>query len=195
MCMEYFRWAKEVMMAPRKSTKKDLKYGDFTRRLAVLSLVSGVMSTIVTVAVFMTELSDGTDPVAWASAFMMVPVYLIGAVVSPFINGAINHFFGKFVFGFFKGPYKKTYNASAYSMVPRLLLAWIPVVGGIASGIWGLIVGVHAMMNQQKVSMGKALVVTFVPVVIAILVAVAIVFSGASLFDASSTMMPMMESV
>ncbi len=175
MCMEHFRWAKEVLMSPRKSTKKDLKYGEFMKRLVVMSLVSGVLSTVITAAAFMTELAVETEALTWASVFVMVPMYIVSAIIGPFVGGAINHFFGRYVFRFFKGDYKKTYNAAAYSMVPRLLFAWIPFLGGLIAGIWGIVVGVHALMNQQKISMGKALIITFVPMIIALAVAVAAV--------------------
>lgn len=192
MCMEYLRWAKGVLMDPKRSTKKDIKYREFSYRLALLSLVSGVMSTVVTAMAFMTELSEGADAVTWSSVFVMVPIYLIGAVVGPFVSGAITHFFGKFVFRFMKGKYKSTYNAAAYSTVPKLLFAWIPVVGGIISGIWSIVVGVYALMNQQKISMGKALIVTFVPIAIAFVIAAIAVLAS---LDGMSLDAPELESV
>lgn len=170
MCLEYFKWAKDVCFDPKKSTKKDYKYGEFVKRLATVSLVSGLAVTVMTLLSFSAEISAG-DPAAWSSAFLFVPIYVIVAAIGPFINGAIYHFFGKVVFRLMKGNYKKTYNAAAYMDVPSFMFGWIPLIGGIVSAVWGIVVGVHALSNQHKISNRNALIVVLVPIAIAFVVA------------------------
>ncbi|MBI4894496.1 MAG: YIP1 family protein [Candidatus Aenigmarchaeota archaeon] len=166
MCLEYFKWAKEVCFDPKKNTKKDYRYFDFVKRLATVSLVSGVAMTVMAFLTFGEELSTG-DMVAWSSIFFFVPVYVIAAAIGPFVNGAIYHFFGKIVFKLMRGDYKKTYNAAAYMDVPSFMFGWIPVIGGIVSMVWGVVVGVSAFSNQHKISRGKSLVVVLTPIAIA----------------------------
>lgn len=173
MCWDYLKWAKDVCFDPEKNTKKDYKYGEFIKRLATVSLVSGVAMTVITLFAFAGDLGM-MDGVAWASAFVFIPIYLASAAIGPFINGAVYHFFGKLVFRLMKGEYKKTYNAAAYSDVPGFLFGWIPVVGGLVAGIWGIIVAVFALSNQQKIPKGRALLVIFIPIIIAVVIAVAV---------------------
>lgn len=161
-----FKWAKEVAFKPDKNTKKDYDYGEFVKRLVIVSLLPGIAATIITIAVFSTVLTSEFSGVAWASAFVAIPTYIISAIISPFIGAAVVHFFGKIIFRLMKGDFKKTFNASAYSTTASLLFMWIPVIGGILSIIWGIIVGTYALSNQQKITRGRALLVIFIPIII-----------------------------
>lgn len=181
MYWSFFRWAKEVALDPAKNTKKDMKYEEFVKRLVVVSLVSGVMGTILTLAAFSAVLGS-QGAVSWASAFASIPIYILAAMFGPFVNAAISHFFGKYVFRLMKREYKKTYNAYAYSAVPGLLLGWIPLVGGIVAAVWSVVVGANALSNQQKISKGRALVVILIPIVIVVFLAIVVAAIVASFF-------------
>lgn len=163
MCWHILRWAKDVTFHPKKLTKKDLKYGEFIKRLLIVSLIPGILSTVIAVVTF-----------DFVGAFVFIPVFLIAAVVTPFVNAAILHFFGKWVFRLMKKDYKKTYNSAAYSMAPRFLFAWIPVVGGIIAFIWGFIAQVYALANQQNISARRALLVMLIPIIVALIVMFAV---------------------
>jgi hypothetical protein len=178
MTLEYFRWAKEVSFNPKKETKKDYKYDQFIRRLLVVSLLPGVLLTIITFFAA-SWVGEQTGSMFGAfSAFVYIPIFLLSAVINPFISGAIIHFFGKIVFQLMKKDYKKTYNAAAYSLAPSFLFGWIPVVGSFVGGIWSIVVQVYALSNQQGITPSRALLVVLIPVII--LVAVVILFAGAS---------------
>ncbi len=195
MCWEHLRWAKDVCLDPKRNTKKDYRYSEFVKRLVVASLVSGVLSTVVTVLAFSAELITGGSSLSWASAFVFIPVYIVSAIFQPFISAAIFHFFGKMVFGLMRKGYKKTYNAAAYSTVPVLLFSWIPLVGGFVSAIWGIVVAVYAMSNQQKIKRGTALLVVLIPIIIAVAIAFVLALVAAS-FVAGALLGPgMMESM
>jgi len=180
MCWDVFRWAKDVCLDPKKNTKKDYKYGDFIRKLVLVSLVSGVMMTLMTVFAFTSELAGEAGALGWASAFVFVPIFVLGAVFNPFVSGAIVHFFGKIAFKMMRKDFKKTYNAAAYSQVPAFLFGWIPVVGGAIGGIWSVIVYVYALSNQQGIKPGKALVVVLIPIIIAVAIAFVLAVAAAS---------------
>lgn len=177
MYWKVFKWAKEVAFDPRKNTKKDLKYGDFIRKLMVVSLVSGVLTTLLAVA----GVFAGFGRPFEAGVFAIV-VFLLSAIFQPFINAAIFHFFGKIVFRLMKGSYKKTYNATAYSTIPAFLFSWIPVIGSVIAAIWGVIVMVYALSNQQKISTGRAILVILIPIIIVVVIAAIIAAIVASFF-------------
>ncbi len=166
MCWHYFTWAKEVIFDPKKNTKKDFKYGEFVKRLMITSLVSGVLMTLIAALGLGIVGPEGSLLAAWAGAFFAIPLFLLSAIIGPFIGAAITHFFGKTLFRLMKKDYKKTYNAEAYSMLPRFLFAWIPLIGPIIGVVWGIIVKVYALSNQQRISTGRALLVTFLPIII-----------------------------
>lgn len=166
MCWHYFTWAKEVIFDPKKNTKKDFKYGEFVKRLVVLSLVSGILTTLLAVAAFGSIAATKTLKAAWLAVGIGIPIFILSAIFQPFINAAIFQFFGKIVFKLIKKDYKKTYNAVAYSTVPVLLFSWVPIIGNFIGVIWGIIVGAYALANQQKVSVGRALLVIFLPIII-----------------------------
>lgn len=180
MCWDVFRWAKDVCFNPGKNTKKDYKYGDFIKRLAIVSLVSGVLTTVIAAISFNELAATQGQEVAVISVAIGIPIFLFSALIGPFVNAAVTHFFGKLVFRLMKKDYKKTYNATAYSMVPRFLFAWIPVIGGVVAAIWGLIVQIYALANQQHISKARALLIVFIPIIIAFIILLAVFATGIS---------------
>lgn len=178
MTWDIFMWAKEVAFNPKKSTKKEHDYGFMIRKLLVLSLIPGVLLTIITYFAA-GWVSQELGMFGGFSAFMYIPLFLVSAVVNPFISAAIMHFFGKMVFQLMKKDYRKTYNAMAYGMVPSFLFGWIPVIGSVVGGIWSIVVQVYALSNQQGIPTSRALLVVLIPIII--LVAVGIAFAAASL--------------
>lgn len=180
MCWDIFRWAKEVIFDPAKSTRKDYKYGEFVKRLAVVSLVTGVLKTLLIVLALNIFLPLRGDLSALVSVFITIPLYLFVAAFAPFVSAAVTQFFGKIVFGLMKKDYKKTYNAYAYAAVPGFLFGWIPVVGEVVGGIWGIVVAVYALANQQKIPKGRALLVILIPIFIAVVVFLLIAIAAAS---------------
>lgn len=189
MCWDLLRWAKDVAFNPEKNTKKEMKYEVFVKKLATISLGTGVLTSLITIAFFSGELTALSGQLFWLSAFVSIPVYLLAAIVGPFVSAAVLHFFGKFVFRLMSKGYEKTYNASAYAMVPKLLFAWIPVVGPFVGGIWGLVVGIYALANHQKITRGRAVLVTFIPIIIA-LVVIGILVALAASFVAGALVGP-----
>lgn len=191
MCRKLLRWAKDVTFSPKKATKKDVKYGELMKRLAIISLIPGVLTTLASAVLFDSLVAAEGYTAAIASVAVGILIFLFAAVVAPFVNAAITHFFGKMVFGLMKKDFKKTYNAAAYAMVPRFLFVWIPVVGGVIAFIWGIVTMTYALANQQKISRARALLVIFIPVIIAVIILVAV---GLSVFG-SLGMMDMFQGI
>ena len=177
------RWARDVCFNPSKNTKADYKYGDFIKRLMITSLVTGILGTIIAIISFS---ALGVNE-SLVSIFVTIPAFLLTAVISPFIGAAISHFFGKIVFRLMDKEYKKTYNAYAYLEIPNFLFGWIPVIGSLIGGIWGIIVGVYALSNQQKISKGRALLVILIPVIIIVAIIIALAAAAFSYITSSLT--------
>ena len=167
--METLHWAKAVTLSPSANTGSNLPYNELIKRLAVISLIPGILLSIISVF--------GGD---FVSLFMTIPIFLLSAIISPIINAAIIHFVGKIAFRLMKQDYKRTYNASAYSAIPGFLFGWIPFVGSIIGGVWSIVVGIIALSNQQGISRMRALGVfalTFAIVVIVAVILMVTVFS------------------
>lgn len=174
-------WAKEVCFNPKQNTKKDFKYEEFIKKLLIISLVPGILFTIITI---LTISAFGGQAAGYVTAAIYIPLFLISAVVNPFIAGAIIHFFGKIVFKMIKKDYKKTYNSSAYGMIPSFLFGWIPVIGSFIGAIWSIIVQVYAISNQHGVKPKQALIVVLIPVIIILVIVFAA--AGAAIFSIGS---------
>ena len=90
------------------------------------------------------------------AAYMWILVPL-----SFFINAAVFQFFGRYVFRQFKRGYSRTYSAVVYGSMPQTLLVFllaVPFINFIV-WLWGLIVLVVALSNQQKVTKARAFAV------------------------------------
>lgn len=182
MCWDTFRWAKGVMLDPKRNTKKELDYGPMIRKLLVVSLVPGVMFTILTVFAADLAGNEFAGFGAWSGLFY-IPLFLLSAVINPFVNGAITHFFGKIVFKLMKKDYRKTYNAYGYGMIPAFIVGWIPFIGSLVGGVWSIVVNVYAISNQHNVKPSRALLIVLIPVIIAFAFAFLVAGAVFSMFN------------
>ena len=95
--------------------------------------------------------------------------------LSFFINAAIFQFFGRYVFRQFKREYSRTYSAIVYGSMPQTLLVFllaIPFVN-LMVWLWGFVVLIVALSNQQKVSKARAFAVVMGSAVLLVLIALA----------------------
>ncbi len=152
-----FYWVKNIILNPATVTKNDMEYRDFFKKLIILSIIPGVLSSVI---------SYYTNNLLLFT--LIIPLSIIFSIIAPIIFSAIAHFFGKVLFRIVNGNYKKTYNSYAYSYSIYLLTYWIPFIGPIISSIWSLFIGIHAVSNQHKVSKLRALVFLMLPVIIII---------------------------
>ncbi|MEM3178124.1 MAG: hypothetical protein QXT36_02990 [Candidatus Micrarchaeaceae archaeon] len=106
--------------------------------------------------------------------FILIP---IGAIV----DAAILQFFSKNVFKFWQGGYNKTFLATLFAEFPIMIFIWlyfIPFVS-IILAIWGLVVYIITLANQQKISGAKAFGAMLVTWIIVGVIAVLIVLAAA----------------
>jgi hypothetical protein len=96
--------------------------------------------------------------------------------LSFFVNAAIFQFFGRYVFRQFKRGYSRTYSAVVYGSMPQTLLVFLLVVPfvNLIVWLWGFVVLVVALSNQQKITKIRAFAVVIGS---AVLVALAIFIS------------------
>ncbi len=141
--------------------------------LALVSLIGGIMNRISVIGSAFAGLgifSAIVFPIAILWVFMP-----IGFLVSA----GLLQIFGK-LSRQFKADYVKTLNAVIYGAVPSILFYWIffvPLLGGIVNiimAVWGLIVLIIALANQQKMSAFTALGVVILTAILIGIIAVII---------------------
>jgi hypothetical protein len=97
--------------------------------------------------------------------WIFVPIGII-------ISAAIWQLFGKFLLKKFNKGYSATLTAAVYGALPSVGLLWtiaIPVLGILIlfiTSIWGLILGIYALANQQNTSKRNVLLVYIVAAVV-----------------------------
>ena len=121
-----------------------------------------------------------------ASVFLADVLFLL--IIPPiamFIDSLIYQLIGKFFLRAFKKDIHSTFTAVMFGALPALVLYWllfIPAVSYVMLPIitvWGFIVAIIALSNQQKINRTEAFVVYLVTLFLVFLIA--IVFSSAIL--------------
>jgi hypothetical protein len=93
---------------------------------------------------------------------------VIGVPLGWLIGTGILHIIAKLFGG--KSTYSGYLKAVAYAEVP-MALGVVPVVGNFVGGIWSLVCVIYATKEAQEISMGKAIAVVLIPVVILVILA------------------------
>jgi hypothetical protein len=65
-----------------------------------------------------------------------------------------------------KQPFETTFRVAAYTMGTTSLANLVPIVGGIAGGVWSLILLVVGSSEAHEVPVGPAAIAVLVPVVL-----------------------------
>ncbi len=97
--------------------------------------------------------------------WILIPIGII-------ISAAIWQLFGKFLLKKFNKGYSATLTAAVYGVLPSVGLLWtiaIPILGILIlfiTSIWGLILGIYALANQQNTSKKNVLLVYIVAAVV-----------------------------
>mgnify|MGYP001626395312 CR=1 FL=1 len=111
-------------------------------------------------------------------AFLVGSSLLTFLVLMPimfFFSAFLYQIFGK-LFKLFKGGYNKTFTAVVYGYMPIIIFLWldlIPIISflPIIFEIWGFVISIFALSNQQKTSKLAAFgVILITSIVIAIIV-------------------------
>jgi hypothetical protein len=103
-----------------------------------------------------------------------IPIFIyISLIVSTFVGAAIIHIVAMLLGG--KGDYSATYKALAYAATPSLLAGWIPFLG-ILAGLYSFYLAIVGISKLHEVSMGKAVAIILIPVVVFAIIAAIITF-------------------
>lgn len=186
----------DIMLHPSKATKESKDIGGIFTYYYKLSFIPLILMIIVLLALLSIIRSIIGSTSLIGSVFAGLGI--LGAILYPIailwvlipvgflVSAGLLQIFGKLVRQF-KADYIKTLNAVIYGSVPLILFYWIfmvPLLGGIVEfimAIWGLIVLIIALSNQQKIGNGASFgILILTGVVVGIIVGViAIAFSVA----------------
>jgi hypothetical protein len=104
------------------------------------------------------------------AAIIFFVVFMIIAIASAFIFGAILHIF-VYIVGRRRG-IAQTIKAIMYGSTPSLLFGWIPVINFIAI-IWSLVAEIIGIRQLHELTTGKAIwVVVILPIITAIILTI-----------------------
>jgi hypothetical protein len=126
----------------------------------------------------------------WSSPFVrfgLLAAFIIGLVlmlwvlipISIFVNAFIYHIVGKYILKAWNKSYEKTFVATLFGTLPQLFLSWllpipfINIFALMAIFVWGLIVLIISLSEQQKTSRINAFV-TLIASVLLVLVPIMI---------------------
>jgi hypothetical protein len=188
MFIEEMKEGLNIMLHPGSATKKTVGIGEGFRFYYKMALIPLIVSVIIGIIVAMTVHTPPTPQVStnpFASMFSLqavsgigiiggsIAALLVGVPISMLISAAILQLFGKHLFKVYKNDYEHTFTAYVKgSAVPGTLFYWlsvIPVIGSFLSiifSVWGLIVAIIALANQQGITRWKSLGVLVATVVI-----------------------------
>ena len=128
-------------------------------------------------------------------AVIEIATILILSPIVIFIEAAIIHLFGKFLFRKFQKPYMATFTAVVIAAIPSTLFSWLLLITSISApvnlviniifDIWILIILTMAIMKLQKTSGVFAVLSWLVPLIIIIII---VSFIIVTLLSAISTL-------
>jgi len=174
-----------IMLHPKSATQKERKIGEalaFYYKIIIIPLILYIILALTVPSTYavglLTGLFSGTHVIIGILSL------LVAAPINLFVSAFLYHIFGK-LFKAFNNPYSNTFTATVYGAVPSTLFYWLSPVFGllllIIFGIWGFIIAIFALANQQKTSALKAfavIVVTFVITIAIILLIVVLILVG-----------------
>ncbi len=172
------------------STSNALKF--YYRASLIPFVISALLAAVIVYAVptslsnsIFSTFAGATVLRAMAMALVVFSIALEIFLVIPIgalIIAAIVQFFSKNLFKFWQGGYNKTLTAFVFGEFVSVFFMWLDLVPFVilALAIWALIVLTITLARQQNVSIGKAFLGWFVPMiiitVIAVILAIALTF-------------------
>jgi len=118
-----------------------------------------------------------------SSGFALIGI-LIGMPLALLIGGGIMHIVAKLLGG--KATYTGYLGVLGYAQAP-MALGIVPILGNIVGGIWTLVCSIYATRDAHEISMGRAIIVVLVPLIIAFIIAFIFAALLVSIFGVWST--------
>ncbi len=152
----------EAMLHP--NSMKQMSISEAVKFYYSFALIPGII-----VAIIEGILAGPLYGVLWLA------IVFIGEVIGLFIDAAVYHFFGKFLFRKFANDYAATFSAATYATAPGILFIWLaPLtfsVSAMVFAIWSFVLLTIYIMRFQKVSGVVSVLSWLVPAVILSIIA------------------------
>jgi hypothetical protein len=160
--------AREVTLTPVPFFKGLAREGGLGAPLlyAVIGLLVGAAASVV-YQLFLPFGPMGMGGIRGTAGFGLGSLILLPAmgIVGLFIMSGLLHVLLMLIASS-KQPFETTFRVMAYTMGTTSLANLVPIVGGMAGGIWGLILLVIGSSEAHEVPVGQAAIAVLVPVVL-----------------------------
>jgi len=174
--MNFLERIKFVLTAPSKFFNAVKNERGFRRPFLFYFLLSIVYSagTFLTLLLFVS--AEALESIVPGFIYLIVPVGWVLGILSSFVIPALFHVF-VYLLGGKKG-FLQTYKSYIYSLTPELLVGWLPVIGTITSLYSLFYLFPKGLSIQQKITMGRALLVVAIPMVILLALLLGLIVFG-----------------
>ncbi len=172
--------AKGFLMRPSatfQATKRENLSSAFQYYVILLIIFSVLMSIVYAAALpFLPAVTGGRLPAGFGieSDIFIAFFLFLTRFYGVFLSGLMYHVF-VILFGGAEGV-GQTMKAIMYASTPALILGWIPVVA-IVGDIWTLILVIIGIRENQNISLGRAVLVLVIPLILSLIAAVLIVLT------------------
>lgn len=149
-----------------------VRQGDYINPLVfglICAEVWAVLQGIV--MVFLALAGFGEVGGAFGSLVLYALLAPVAGAMALFVRAGILHLLVALIVKPRTTGFETTFRASTYSLMP-LLLAWIPILGPIISGIWSTVLVVFGIRDGHSTSTGKAAAVVLIPVGVMALISI-----------------------
>jgi len=200
--------AVNIMLHPGTATQKERSIRAAIAFYYKVLAIPLILYIILALAIPKPTLNSSMSSSPFATLTLLIVILLIVSPLVLLVDAGLYHLFGKFLFKVFKNPYSNTFTATVYSTVPFVLLVWLLGFISIANpvllvgiliifvilGIWGVIITIIALANQQKTSRLTAFAMWIVPEIILgaagyLVAPIAALFELGSLSSSSSSLL------
>jgi hypothetical protein len=143
-------------------------------------LVSSLPFTLTGVAMWEMWFGGASNPLGsiLGGALSWIPITvgfsIVGGLLFIFVGGAWIHLWVYLLGGRKSHGYRQTVKALAYGVTPMCVVGWVPLIGGLAGGIWALVVAVIGLRELHGITTGKATAAYLLPAAIVFIVIVVI---------------------
>ncbi|MDE1823183.1 MAG: hypothetical protein KGH50_02560 [Candidatus Micrarchaeota archaeon] len=157
------------MLHPTAATKKTMDIGasmvyfwkgaaiPFVLLLIEVLAIGGIVTAALSAVLSSLSTVPGLGAIITAGlAVFVIVYYLILAPIGILVDAVIFQVFGQYIFRFFKKGFKNTVSAFSYGATAAMSMIWLGPLFFL-SAIWGFVVEVLALANQQSISWLKSL--------------------------------------
>ncbi|MEW6638001.1 MAG: YIP1 family protein [Actinomycetota bacterium] len=173
-----------VVLQPVGFYRAMRKRGDLLNPL-VFALVCATISAILGGIIgFLIGLAGGQQGVGEAfvgliSGIIFAPIF---AAIGLFIGAGIAHLLVMLIVGSGNAGFEATFRVVSYAQVTQLV-GWIPLIGGLIAGIWGIVLSILGIREAHATTTGKAALVVLIPAAIVLLLVLILgALIGAAIF-------------